>query len=201
MPVISTRAFAGLAAWGIALGVVGAAGPAMASSLPRVDFGTSPSVGLGFGANQALQAGGSLSVDVPVGQDFLVGGALSSTITGGIVYDARALYRFVEGDNEGPSIAAMVGIWGSPGLTRFQLPISAAPLVGFGLAYPITPQFDIRLNLAYSPFFNYGPSEFLGFIGGPPGTGIEVGYQIMPNIEATLGINGRGDLLGLNMTF
>lgn len=183
-----------------ALGIFTA--PAEASSLPRVDFGTSPTVGLGFGANQALQAGGSLSVDVPLFGDALVGGALSSTVLGTLVYDVRALYRIVDGaSGEGPSIAGMIGLWGSPGATAFQLPGQFAPMIGFGMAYAINAQFDVRLNLAYSPFFRYGASEFLGFVGGPPGSGIEVGYQLTPAMEATLGINGRGDLLGLNMTF
>lgn len=195
-----------VSAWLAGLAVVGAAAafqaPAEASSLPRVDFDTSPSVGLGFGANQSLQAGGSLSIDVPVASQLLVGGAVSSSIVGSLVYDVRALYRLVEAvPGESPAIAGMVGVWGAPGAARFQLPGQFAPLIGFGLAYPINEQFDVRLNLAYSPFFTYGASEFLGFIGGPPGSGIEVGYQVTPNLEATLGINGRGDLLGLNMTF
>lgn len=196
------RSIVGLTALTWSLAAACAANPAAASSLPRVDFGDRPSVGLGIGANQSLQAGGSLSLDAPIASQLMLGGAISTSILGNLVYDVRAMYRIVEGvSGEGPSIAGMIGLWGAPGASNFQLPGQVAPLVGFGMAYAINEQFDVRLNLAYSPFFTYTSGEFLGFVGGPPGSGIEVGYQLLPNLEATLGINGRGDVLGLNMTF
>lgn len=189
-------AVAAAAAWAL----VGAS-PAWASSLPGVDFGDRPVAGLGVGANEALSAGGSLSVDVPLGDQILVGGAIASTFGGNVNYDLRAMYRLVEGSSDSPAIGGLVGVWGAPGLPGFQLPVSAAPFVGFALAYSPMERVDLRLNLAYSPFFDYGPSEFLGFIGGPPVSGLEVGYQLTPSLEATLGLNGRGDFVGVNMAF
>lgn len=192
----------------ICFGVVAAlamvASPAVASSLPRVDFDDRPTVGVGFGTNQAWSPAGSVSLDIPVGDQWLVGGAVASTLAGGLNGDLRLVYRFVEGGTAGPTIAAIAGVWGEPlgrpmGLSsRFSLPGGAAPLVGFGLAYPVWDRIHLRLNLIYSPFFLYG-AETLGFIGGPPGSGLEVGYELNSAIQATLGINGRGDVLGLKI--
>jgi hypothetical protein len=177
--------------------------PVWASSLPRVDFGTRPLIGLGFGSNQTLQAGGSLSIDVPVNESFMLGGAAASTFGGGLNYDVRGVYRFIVGaQGSGPSIAAIVGLWGQPGLASFQTTFGAAPFVGFGMAYPITDRFTARLDLAYAPFFDYASAnETFVFLGGPPTSGVEVGYRLMSNLEATLGINGRGDFLGASYTF
>lgn len=191
----------GFAAWVGLIAALAVAGPAAASSLPRVDFGTEPIVGLGLGVNQGLSAGGSLSLDVPVGTRWMAGASVGSSLARSITYDVRAIYRLVDGGPETPAIGAIVGLWGAPGAPGFQFPLGVAPLVGFGLAYTINEQFDVRLNLSYSPFFNYGSGEFLTFIGGPPLAGLEVGYQLSPGLEATLGINGRGDFLGLAYTF
>lgn len=183
--------------------VMGAAPAAWASSLPKVDFGPSASFGFGVGTNQLWQTGGSLSLDVPVTDSILIGGAAATNLDGSVNFDVRGLYRLIEGGTEGPTIAAMIGLWGAPGgpnAANFQLPYPVAPLVGFGLAYPVMDKVDLRLNLAYSPFFTY-TGEFLTFIGGPPSSGVEVGYQLTPNMEVTLGINGRGDFLGANLTF
>lgn len=173
---------------------------AAASSLPKVDFGEKPLFGFGLGINQLLRTGGSLSLDVPFGSTMLLGGSVATNMDGSINYDVRGLYRLIEGGREGPTIAGMVGLWGAPGTANFQLPGSVAPLLGFGLAYPATDKIDVRLNLVYSPFFTY-TTEFLTFIGGPPTSGVEVGYQLTPTLEVTLGVNGRGDILGANMTF
>ena len=183
------------------LSALAVAAPAAASSLPRVDFGTEPILGLGLGANQGLSVGGSLSLDVPLGTRWMAGASVGSSLARSITYDVRAVYRLVDGGPETPAIGVIVGLWGAPGAPGFQLPGGVAPLVGFGLGYSINDQFDVRLNLSYSPFFNYGSGEFLTFIGGPPLAGLEVGYRLAPGLEATLGINGRGDFVGLAYTF
>lgn len=173
---------------------------AWASSLPKVDFGDKPTFGFGLGINQTLRTGGSLSLDVPFGDAIMLGGSVATNLDGSINYDVRGLYRLIEGSTAGPTIAGMIGLWGAPGTPNFTLPGAVAPLIGFGLAYPATEKIDVRLNLVYSPFYNY-TTEFLTFIGGPPTSGVEVGYQLSPNMEVTLGINGRGDFLGANLTF
>jgi hypothetical protein len=191
------RAIAALAALALTLAV---SPLARASSLPRVDFGEKPLLGVGLGANQNWATSGSLSLDVPFADTFLLGGSIATRIDGSVNFDLRGMYRFIEGGKEGPTVAGILGVWGAPGQAGFTLPGQVAPLVGFGLAYPATDQVDLRLNLAYSPFFQY-THEFLTFIGGPPLAGVEVSYQLTPIMEVTLGVNGRGDFLGANLAF
>ena len=101
------RLYAGLAA---VLVAVAASPAAWASSLPKVDFGSQPSVGLGVGTNQAFTTGGSVSIDIPFLDVFQVGGAIATRLDGSVNYDVRAMYRFIEGGTEGPSIAGMLGV-------------------------------------------------------------------------------------------
>jgi hypothetical protein len=178
------------------------AGGALASSLPRADFGDRPILGVGLGGNQSWSAGGSLAIDVPVWNGLALGGALNTSLGGSFGYDLRAAYRFVEGSQFTPAIAAIAGAWGAPGATGFTNSLGVAPYLGFALAYPITDRFNARLDLTYAPFYRYaGAGETLVFLGGPPSSGLEVGYKVLPNLEATLGINGRGDFLGANYSF
>jgi hypothetical protein len=143
-----------------------------------------------------------LAVDLPVWSSLAVGGAVGTTLAGGTNFDLRAAYRFVEGSQLTPAIAAIVGAWGAPGQAGFSSSLGVAPYVGFALAYPITDRFNARLDLTYAAFYDYSRAgETLLFLGGPPASGLEVGYKILPNLEATLGINGRGDFLGANYNF
>lgn len=187
----------------LALTLLGWAQPARASSLPRADFGSQPILGIGVGGNQSWQAGGSLSADFPLNDSLMLGASAASSLGGALNYDVRGMYRFVVGTRStGPSIAAVVGLWGQPGLPYFQTSLGAAPFIGFAMAYPITDRFTARLDLSYAPFFDYAhASQSLVFLGGPPSSGLEVGYKVAPNLEATLGLNGRGDFLGANFQF
>lgn len=178
--------------------------PARASSLPGADFGDRPTLGVGLGAGLGWRPGGSFAVTWPAMEQLAVGAAVASTFTGGATYDLRGVYRFVDGSREGPAIAGILGLWGAVGGLgpdpRFSAAAPLAPSIGFGLAYSPLDKLSIRLNLAYSPFFNYG-TEVLGFIGGPPSSGIEAAYALSPGFEVTAGLNGNGDLLGLSYAF
>jgi hypothetical protein len=185
-----------------ALAAIAPTAPALASSLPRADFGDRPTVSLGLGGNQAWSAGGSLAVDLPVWDSLALGGAVGTSLAGGLNYDLRAAYRFVSAGQYTPAVAAVVGAWGAPGQPNFTSSLGVAPYIGFALAYPINERFNIRLDLTYATFYNYAAAgETLLFLGGPPSSGLEVGYKLLPNLEATLGINGRGDFLGANYSF
>ena len=173
---------------------------AEASSMPRADFGDRPALGLSLGTDAAFQAGGSLSVDLPVWPQLTVGAGVGSTMAGALTYDVRAFYRFVEPSDGGLAVGGLVGAWGAPGSSAFQLPVAVAPFIGFGMAYTFMPKLTARLNLAYSPFYQ-PTTELFGVFGGPTVSGVEVAYQLTPAIAATLGLNGRGDIVGLNMTF
>lgn len=181
-----------------------APGQAWASSMPGADFGDRPKLGAGFGAGLGWQPGGSVALTWPVWDQLAVSGAAASTFSGGATFDLRGIYRFVEGSREGPAIAGIVGLWGAAGGVgpdpRFTAGVPLAPSIGFGLAYSPMDKLALRLNLAYSPFFAYG-TETLGFIGGPPSTGIEAAYELSPGFEVTAGLNGNGDILGLSYLF
>ena len=184
--------------------IVLAPGQALASSMPGADFGDRPTLGAGFGTDLGWRPGGSVALTWPVMDHLAMSGALASSFVGGVTFDVRGIYRFVEGGREGPSIAGIVGLWGATGGLgpdpRFTLGAPVAPAIGFGLAYSPLDRLALRLNLAYSPFFTYG-SETLGFIGGPPSTGIEAAYELFPGFEVTAGLNGNGDLLGVSYVF
>lgn len=194
--------FRRVAALALALCVTTAA-PALASSMPKADL-ERPTLGIGAGANLGWKPGGSVAVDFPVMGNIGIGLGLNSTFVNGTTFDARASYRFVDGSRESPAIAAIAGVWGvlggQAGDPRFTSAYPLAPSIGFGLAYEPLDKLTLRLNLAYSPFYAYG-SEALAFIGGPPTSGIEAAYEILPGVEATLGLNGNGDVLGLNYQF
>ncbi|MDB5096869.1 MAG: hypothetical protein JWM80_1290 [Cyanobacteria bacterium RYN_339] len=175
---------------------------ALASSLPRADFGDRPILGVGLGGNRTWSAGGSLALDMPVYPGLALGGALNTTLAGGLNYDLRGTYRFVDGSQLTPAVAAIAGVWGAPGLAGFSSPLGVAPYLGFALAYPINDRINLRLDLTYAALYDYAKGgETLLFLGGPPSSGLEVGYKFLPNVEATLGINGRGDFVGANLSF
>ena len=189
---------------GAALMVAGAAAPPPAPSHPRAALGEPPPGGAGGGARRRRRPRGPRALTWPVIDQLAVGAAVASTFTGGATFDLRGVYRFVEGSREGPAIAGIVGLWGAAGGVgpdpRFTMGVPLAPAIGFGLAYSPLDKLAIRLNLAYSPFFAYG-TETLGFIGGPPSTGIEAAYALSPGFEVTAGLNGNGDILGLAYHF
>lgn len=185
---------------GAAIALLAAGGNAAASTLPPVDFGTHPIVGLAIGTGLAWAPSGAASFDLPLGDAWLVGASAGTSYGTQLNFDARVLYRLVQGNRESPTIGVMAGLWGAPGMPGFQLPGSVAPFVGFGLSYNLSKRFTARLNLAYSPLFNYNNSALL-FMDGPPSAGIEVGYRVRPNLQATLGLDGRGDLVGLSWTY
>ncbi|HEY9721656.1 MAG TPA: hypothetical protein V6D47_06560 [Oscillatoriaceae cyanobacterium] len=173
---------------------------ATASTLPGVDFGTQPLVGLAIGTGLAWAPSGAVSFDLPLGESFMVGASAGTSYGTQLNFDVRGIYRLVVGNRESPTIGVMAGLWGAPGMAGFQLPGGVAPFVGFGLSYDVTKRITARLNLAYSPFFNYNNTALL-FMDGPPSAGVELGYKVRPNLQATLGLDGRGDLLGLSWTY
>jgi hypothetical protein len=171
-----------------------------ASTLPRADFASHPLLGVGLGMSQAPALEGALSYDMPLTSQVLLGASVGYGLGSNVTYDVRALYRFIPLSPDGPAIAGILGVWGAPGQTGFQLGGNMAPFVGVGLAYAINDRFDARVDLSYSPFYNYG-NQFLSIIGGPPIFGGEVGYKFSPTLQATLGLDGRGDIAGLSLSF
>jgi hypothetical protein len=161
--------------------------PALASSMPKADFGRSNTLGLGVGN------GVSLSIDFPVSGDLSLGGALSAQGFVSNTADLRLLYKLMPGGTGRLHLDLLGGvqIYGP----RFGQFTSFDPFIGVALAYPFTSRLTGRLNVAGA--FNTGG---LGF-NGTRASGIELAYEFSPNLEGTIGANGRGDFLGLKFGF
>jgi hypothetical protein len=70
------------------------------------------------------------------------------------------------------------------------------PFIGVALAYAFTPQLTGRLNVAAA----FATTAGFGF-NGTRASGIELGYKFTSNLEGTIGANGRGDFIGLKLSF
>lgn len=169
--------------------------PSFASSLPDGDisqkFGvaTGPSISADFKLNPRTSLGFSLGT--PFYRGFFASGN----------YDVRLLYKFTEQSKF--SISGLIGLAGNQ---YFRGNIAGAPIgieAGVAMAYQFTPQFAGRLNLVGGvPFLGYGswgPNAFWNYVA--PASGAEIAYKFNRNLEGTLGFNGQGDLLGLNIAF
>lgn len=174
--------------------------PAAASTLPRADITGRDMRYFGLGVGHAL----GVSADVAMGPQWTLGASLGSGFWNDwepYRYDARAVYSFVNGGRTGLSIAGILGLWGGTG--QFQNPYglgrAPVPEVGFGLAYPFTPDLVARLNLIV-PYYGQIPGPYFYMFGGPSG-GLEVGYRVRPYLEATVGVNGQGSYLGTKLDF
>jgi hypothetical protein len=172
---LATLAFASLL-------LVAAAAPARASSMPRADFGGRPVLGLGLGN------GLSVGLDVPLSSALSLGGSFNAGFVTARTssVDLRLLYKLVTADRGRFQLDLLGGMQGGgPGfaLAGFE------PVVGVAMAYGLLPRLTLRLNLATGVFNR----------GGIGPSGIELGYDLTPTIEGTLGGNGRGDFLGLKI--
>lgn len=171
--------------------------PVAASTLPQADFPANHRL-LGIGAgNDNI----SVSLDVPLSTNLSLGGSVNlpgvGVGTNRAIYDVRGMYRFVDGGRRNLSIAGILGFWGTHwyGSTSFINNLE----LGFGLAYPFTHQITGRLNLVV-PYYGTVAGPYYFTFGGPA-AGLEVGYLFNPNLEGTLGANGQGGILGLNIRF
>lgn len=172
-----------LAATVLALGAT--ALPAQASSMPKADFDRN-TLGLGLGN------GVSLSLDFPVNRDLSLGGSLSLPQFRAGNFDLRLLYKLIHGGRSNLTLALLAGVQAyGPTFGTFS---TYQPMVGIGLAYPFTSQLTGRLNVVAGFGGGWGWNNL-----GP--SGIELGYRFTPNLEGTIGANGRGDFLGLKFAF
>ena len=170
-------------------GVLATASPAQASLLPGADFRDDRrvvGVGLGYG--------GGASLDVGLGKGMLAGFSAAQLLSPpGSRIDLRLLYRFIDGEGKGLSIAGIFGLWGDTGFRSGPFPFMPPIEGGFGIAYPLTSRLTARLNLVV-PLFT--PQRAFDSFGGPS-AGLEMGYRFLPSLEGALGLNGQGNLLGI----
>ena len=167
--------------------------PSYASTLPtaeitqKIGIGTGPSVSADFRINPKTSFGFSL------GSPFYRGLFLSGT------YDVRLLHKFVDQNN-----FALSGVIGVAGDQAFSGNLGSAPFgieAGLALSYEFFPKLTGRLNAVGSiPLFRSGPVfNIFSFVA--PASGAEIAYQFNSTIEGTLGANGQGDILGINIKF
>jgi len=192
-PAVATSLSCRFLALSGALLACAVAAPARASLLPPADFDPDGRlIGLGLGY------GGGVSLDWGIGKGLMVGVSAARLVApAGNRLDARILYQFVSGNGKGLSISGILGLWADTGFAGSPFPFLPPVEGGFGLAYPVMPRLNARLNLVV-PLF--APQRAFDVFGGPA-AGLEVGYAFRPGMEATLGLNGQGNLLGLRLGF
>lgn len=153
-----------------------AAGPAMASTMPKADFGGSPTLGLGVGY------GVGVSIDAPVSPMLSLGIAGHFNRFSQVYGDARLLYKLLHGGG-GLTLDLLGGVGYGVGVSGVD------PFIGVALAYPFTSRLTGRLNIGINPlaYTSYSAS------------GIELGYKFSNTLEGTIGANGLNDFLGLKL--
>jgi hypothetical protein len=154
--------------------------PALASTMPKADFGGSPVLGLGVGY------GVGVSFDAPVSSQLSLGVAGHFAYFNTVHGDLRLLYKLLHGGGGLTlDLLAGAGYGGVPSANAYAF----SPFVGVALAYPFTNRFTGRLNVGINPL---NP-------GGVTASGIELGYKFSNTLEGTIGGNGLGDFLGLKL--
>lgn len=148
-------------------------GPALASTMPKADFGGSPTLGLGVGY------GVGVSIDAPISPLLSIGIAGHFNRFSQVYGDARLLYKLVHGGG-GLTLDLLAGAGYGGGID---------PFIGVALAYPFTNRLTGRLNVGINPlaYTSYSAS------------GLELGYKFSNTLEGTIGVNGLNDVLGLKL--
>jgi hypothetical protein len=169
--------------------------PSFASTMPDADItqkigiGTGPSVSIDFKLNPKTSLGFSL------GSPFYKG----LFVTGN--YDLRLLYKFI--DQNKFALSGLIGLAGDQPFVQNRDGSPFGIEAGIAMSYQFSSQFSGRLNVVGGlPLFRYGNFGTFGFYNYlAPASGIELGYKFNKNIEGTIGVNGQGDVLGLNIMF
>jgi hypothetical protein len=171
--------------------LLGISFPCFASSLPDAEITTK--IGLGTGP--------SISADFRVSPKFSIGGSFGAPFYRGWfnsgLYDVRALYKFLDQGK-----FAFSGVLGVTGNTAFNTIFPGSPFggeIGVALSYQFLPQLTGKLNIVGGIPFGGGPGIWWGFVS--PASGVELGYKFNNTVELSLGGNGQGDFLGLNLYF
>ncbi len=165
--------------------------PCYASSLPDAEI--SNKIGLGTGP--------SISADFKVAPRVSLGGSLGSPFYRGFftsgLYDVRLLYKFL--DQGKFAFSGVIGVTGNPAFNgRFPGSLFGGE-AGIALSYQFLPQLTGKLNLVGAFPVWTGVWSWFGNVS--PASGIELGYKFNNNFEVSLGGNGQGDFLGLNIYF
>ncbi len=177
--------------------------PVEASSMPKADANRSSfAFGIGPSAALDLELFPRTTLGVSAGLPFLVNGwtDLSSR------YDVRLMTNLYHDRDHHDrhhyhdssfSLSLILGVWGDANFRDLSVSRWLGIEIGVAMAYRFNEHVTARLNLVpgYN-FFNGNLNQlvFQNFF--PPAAGAEVAWHISPNLEATLGYNGQGDILG-----
>lgn len=169
--------------------------PSFASTLPDADITQKFGIGTGPAISADFKINPKTSLGFSVGSPFYKGLFLAGN------YDVRLLYKFL--DQNKFALSGLIGIAGDQPFVanRYASPFGIE--AGVAMSYQFTPQVTGRLNVVGGvPIYSYGKFVGWGFYNYvAPASGFEIGYKFNSNIEGTLGINGQGDVLGLNIKF
>lgn len=168
-------------------------GLAQASTLPVADsqgailrLGSGPSLGLDLPLFPRIRLGGSLALPFYQGLDLGVGR-----------YGLQAQFELLNQD--GFLIAGFAGLFGDLNLSPHPRESALSPIgiqMGAGFAYLLHDSLRLRLNLVPGFYLTLPPVGWT-FLG--PGSGLEVAWRPWSRLELSLGWNGNGDMLGLNL--
>jgi len=173
--------------------------PAWASSMPKADANRSSfAIGVGPSAALDLELFPRTTLGVSAGLPFLVNGwtDLSSRYDLRLMTNLFATPRHYSYEDR-LFLSLVLGVWGDTNFRDLTLSRWLGIEVSIAMAFRFSDQFTARLNIVpgYN-FFNGNMNQlvFQNFF--PPAAGAEVAWHITPNLEATLGYNGQGDILG-----
>jgi hypothetical protein len=173
--------------------------PAWASSMPKADANRSSfAIGVGPSAALDLELFPRTTLGVSAGLPFLVNGwtDLSSRYDLRLMTNLFATPRHYSYEDRF-FLSLVLGVWGDTNFRDLTLSRWLGIEVGIAMAFRFSDQFTARLNIVpgYN-FFNGNMNQlvFQNFF--PPAAGAELAWHITPNLEATLGYNGQGDILG-----
>lgn len=166
---------------------------AQASSMPKADLkgqnsltiGSAPSLATEFSASNKWAFGGSVAIPVLYNANEF------------IRYNLYTSYTFLEAD--ALTVRGLIGVFGN--LNYLQKPDVKPSYfgaqAGIAVAYQINQWIIARAN--FVPGIGIPFSTGLGLF--PPAGGVEVGFRPFVNFEASLGLNGNGDILALRYLF
>ncbi len=169
-------------------------GASFASSLPNAEIsqklgiGTGPSISADFKLNSKTSLG--LSLGAPVYRGVFTNG----------LYDVRLTHNFLSQNKF--YLSGLIGVTGNPAFNTKYIGSLIGVEAGVTLSYKFLPALTGRLNIIGAfpvDGFNNNTKNFFYFVS--PASGVELGYKFTSNLEGTIGGNGQGDFLGLNLYF
>jgi len=167
--------------------------PSSASSMPKADLqgksslalGSAPSFATELSLNSKWSFGGSVAMP------------LFYEVNGFVRYNLHTSYTLLEAD--ALIVRGLIGAFGDIDyLNRPEIKLSPAGLqAGIAVAYRVNQWVTARAN--FVPGIGFPFSTGFGLF--PPAGGVEVSFQPFLNFEASLGLNGNGDILALRYIF